>query len=292
MRKKYWKTGCVIATLLCLTACGKAQTGEITPLADNMIHLYLAEDNTVVRADADYQLKTPDAIASCVEDAMTALTAMETSKIEAYSYMMGEDNSLQMDITLGEGSYEQEDILLIMAATTKTLFQMDDISSIALTVKGHDEKVYAEQLFLRDSVYYYGTDEPSLAEESITMYAPNAQGTALESYGIKVQSEPQTSDQEYIVRELVQKKVLSPDTKVNQVSVHDSVCYLDLSEEFTNAVGTISPELALYAVVNSVIAQTDVDTVQILIDGKIVPMYRNVVAIDKPLPFNANVVQE
>ena len=87
MRKKYWKTGCVIATLLCLTACGKAQTGEITPLADNMIHLYLAEDNTVVRADADYQLKTPDAIASCVEDAMTALTAMETSKIEAYSYM-------------------------------------------------------------------------------------------------------------------------------------------------------------------------------------------------------------
>ena len=78
----------------------------------------------------------------------------------------------------------------------------------------------------------------------------------------------------------------------NQVSVHDSVCYLDLSEEFTNAVGTISPELALYAVVNSVIAQTDVDTVQILIDGKIVPMYRNVVAIDKPLPFNANVVQE
>ena len=94
------------------------------------------------------------------------------------------------------------------------------------------------------------------------------------------------------MRELVQKKVLSPDTKVNQVSVHDSACYLDLSEEFTNAVGTISPELALYAVVNSVIAQTDVDTVQILIDGKIVPMYRNVVAIDKPLPFNANVVQE
>lgn len=67
MRKKNWKNGCVIATLLCLTACGKAQTGEITPLADNMIHLYLAEDNTVVRADADYQLKTPDAIASCVE---------------------------------------------------------------------------------------------------------------------------------------------------------------------------------------------------------------------------------
>ena len=150
MRKKYWKNGCVIATLLCLT-----------PLADNMIHLYLAEDNTVVRADADYQLKTPDAIASCVEDAMTALTALETSKIEAYSYMMGEDNSLQMDITLVEDSYEQEDILLIMAATTKTLFQMDDISSIALTVKGHDENVYAEQLFLRDSIYYYGTDEPS-----------------------------------------------------------------------------------------------------------------------------------
>lgn len=48
MRKKYWKTGCVIATLLCLTACGKAQTGEITPLADNMIHLYLAETHAII----------------------------------------------------------------------------------------------------------------------------------------------------------------------------------------------------------------------------------------------------
>ena len=87
-----------------------------------------------------------------------------------------------------------------------------------------------------------------------------------------------------------------PIEQVSKMLGHESIettqIYLDLSEEFTNAVGTISPELALYAVVNSVIAQTDVDTVQILIDGKIVPMYRNVVAIDKPLPFNANVVQE
>lgn len=292
MRKKYWKTGCAVVALLCLTACGKTKTGEMAPLADNMIHLYLAQDNTVVRADADYQLKTPDAIASCVEDAMTALASLDTSGIESYSYMMGEDNSLQMDISLVEGDYEQEDILLIMAATTRTLFQMDDISSIALTVKGSDENVYAEQLFLRDSIYYYSTDEPSLTQESITLYAPNPQRTALESYGIKVQSEPQISDQEYIVRELVQKKVLSPGTKVNQVSVHDSVCYLDLSEEFASATGTVSPELVLYAVVNSVIKQTDVDRVQILIDGKIVPMYRNVVAIDKPLSFNVNIVEE
>ena len=64
-----------------------------------------------------------------------------------------------------------------------------------------------------------------------------------------------------------------------------------MSTEIASGVGTLSPELTIYAVVNSVIAQTGVESVQILIDGKIIPAYRNTVALDKPLSFQSDVVE-
>lgn len=282
----------MIFAMLCLTACGKDRlSSERVSLADNMIHLYVVEENTIECAPDDYQLKTPDVVTTCVEDIMTAMTALDTSKLDSYTYMFGEDNSLQMTITMRDGTYEQEDILLEMAAVTKTLFQLNDIASISLSVQDAAANVMKQELFTRDTIYYYDCDEPSLMEHDITMYVPNEQETALQSYGIKVQAEPQTSDQELIIRELVQKNVLPKDTKVNQVSVHGTVCYLDLSTEIASGVGTLSPELTIYAVVNSVIAQTGVESVQILIDGKIIPTYRNTVALDKPLSFQSDVVE-
>lgn len=282
----------MIFVILCLTACGKdtLSSGRVS-LADNMIHLYVVEENTIGCAPNDFQLKTPDVVTTCVEDIMTAMTALDTSKIDSYTYMFGEDNSLQMNITMQDGTYEQEDILLEMAAVTKTLFQLEDISSISLSVQDATSDIMKQELFTRDTIYYYDCDDPSLMEHDITMYVPNEQGTALQSYGIKVQAEPQTSDQELIVRELVQKNVLPQDTKVNQVSVYGSVCYLDLSTEIASGVGTLPPELTIYAVVNSVIAQTGVDRVQILIDGKISPTYRNAIALDEPISFQSDVVE-
>ena len=54
---------------------------------------------------------------------------------------------------------------------------------------------------------------------------------------------PQISDQELIVRELVNMGVLPKNTKVNQVSVYDNICYLDLSGEFLYDIGNSSPEV-------------------------------------------------
>lgn len=290
---KKWKFFVAFLMLLCLTACEDgAAVNDRSSLAENMIHLYVVDENKVTRAENDYQLKTPDVIASCVEDIMKAIVELDASGIDSYSYMMGEDDSLQMDVTLKDGTYEQEDILLLMAATTKTLFQLQDITSIRLKIQSMENEVLVEQLFLRDSIYYYDCEESSLMEYDIKMYVPNSQEDALQYYGIKIQTEPQISDQEFIVRELVRKNVLPQGTKVNQVSVHDAVCYLDLSEEFENTSGTLTPELAVYALVNSVIAQTNVDTVQILVDGNVPSMYRNIVPLDHPLSFNSNVIEK
>lgn len=293
MKKSVKYISLVFALTLCLTGCG--QNGEeSTPLqmSENMIHLYQVDENQIVEAENDYQLKTPDSLSSCVEDVMTALTDMQPTDIVSYSYMMGNDNSLQLELTLKEGVQEKEEIMLMMAAVTKTIFQLDDISSIQLIVKDAMGEEKEKELFLPASFYYYSCEDKSLAQEDVSIYVPDENGTSLNVSVVKEQSAPNISDQELIVCELVKMGVLPSNTKVNQVSVHDSICYLDLSGEFLYGVGNSSPELVVYSLVNSVIRQTGVETVQILIDGKIENRYRNAVDIKNPLSFNSNVIQQ
>lgn len=284
---------CLLAASMCLLAgCGKQTHTPGTAVSmDNMIHLYQMEGSRIVAADTDVQMKTPDVLSSCVEDAMSAFVNSETGVVDSYSYMIGEDNSLQLELTLKEDDYEKESRLLLMAAASKTLFQIDDIETINLTVKNSSGEVQEQQQCMPDTFYFYDASLPGLTEKNVSMYQPNSSKTALTPVVVKENESPQVSDQELIVRELVNLGVLPKNTKVNQVSVYDNICYLDLSGEFLYDIGNSSPELVLYSLVNSVVKQTGVSAVQILVDGKIEATYRNAVDISQPVLFNAELVE-
>lgn len=290
--KRRIKFGLILALTVCLTGCGKKEKTPENTLSENMIHLYEVEENQVVLSPEDYQLKTPDVVSTCVEDVMTKLTSSDSSKIESYTYMMVEENALQLDLTLKEGNYNKEDTMLLESAVTKTLFQLDGISSIELSLEDNMGTIGDKQIFLRSSFYYYDCDEASLSEEDISIYVPNDQGTALKKIVVKETTSPQVSNQELIVRELVKMGVLPENTEVNQVSVYGTVCYLDLSGEFLYSVGNSSPDLTLYSLVDSVIAQTGIETVQILVDGELEKTYRNVADISGPISFNSNLLDQ
>lgn len=291
MRKRI--CACLLAVSMCLlSGCGKqAHTSGTAVSMDNMIHLYQMEGSQIVAADTDVQLKTPDVLSSCVEDAMTAFAGSESGMVDSYSYMIGEDNSLQLELTLKDGGYEKESRLLLMAAAAKTLFQIDDIEMIDLAVKDSSGEVQEQQQCMPDTFYFYDASLPGLTEKNVSMYQPNSSKTALTPVIVKENESPQVSDQELIVRELVNLGVLPKNTKVNQVSVYDNICYLDLSGEFLYDIGNSSPELVVYSLVNSVVKQTGVSAVQILVDGKIETTYRNAVDISQPVLFNTELVE-
>lgn len=291
MRKRI--CACLLAASMCLlSGCGKqAHTSGTAVSMDNMIHLYQMEGSQIVAADTDVQLKTPDVLSSCVEDAMTAFAGSESGMVDSYSYMIGEDNSLQLELTLKDGGYEKESRLLLMAAAAKTLFQIDDIEMIDLAVKDSSGEVQEQQQCMPDTFYFYDASLPGLTEKNVSIYQPNSSKTALTPVIVKENESPQVSDQELIVRELVNLGVLPKNTKVNQVSVYDNICYLDLSGEFLYDIGNSSPELVVYSLVNSVVKQTGVSAVQILVDGKIETTYRNAVDISQPVLFNTELVE-
>lgn len=293
--RNYAALSILLALMVCLCGCNQnqaEQTGKNVELAENKIRLYEVKADTVVELADAFLLKTPDVLTSCVEDIMKALISQSENTIDSYTYMLGEESSLSLDITLKALEYRQEDIVLLSAAITKTMFQMDEITGISLAVRNSAGELFDEQFYTRDSFYYYDYAEATLKEETVCIYAPNSQGTALVHSIVKKQSEPNISEQELIINELERMGVLPEGTKVNQVTVYQNICYLDLSGEFNHMVSEFAPEYVIYAVVNSVIEQTGVEAVQIMLDGKIEPLYRNLVEIAHPLEFQSELIEK
>ena len=86
--------------------------------------------------------------------------------------------------------------------------------------------------------------------------------------------------------------VIPKTTKLLGVSVKDGVCYVNFDSKFTTDSYDLSPEVTIYAIVNSIISNANVTKVQILIDGTSDVMYKNIVDLSKPLEWKADLVKE
>ena len=76
------------------------------------------------------------------------------------------------------------------------------------------------------------------------------------------------------------------------VSVKEDICYVNLDSKFVTDSYDIDPELAIYSIVNSVIENSDVTKVQILIDGASDVVYKSSVDLARPLKQNVQLLQE
>ena len=84
---------------------------------------------------------------------------------------------------------------------------------------------------------------------------------------------------------------LNPDTKVLGVTVKEGICYVNLDENFLNVTYDVTPEVAIYSLVNSLIEGTDASKVQISVNGETKVSYMDSLDLSEPLKMNGNLVQ-
>lgn len=68
---------------------------------------------------------------------------------------------------------------------------------------------------------------------------------------------------------------VNPNTKILSVTVKDNICYLNLSEEFLIQQSGVTPEVAIYSVVNTLIELENVNKVQISVEGNNSVVFRD-----------------
>ena len=85
---------------------------------------------------------------------------------------------------------------------------------------------------------------------------------------------------------------LPTDTEILSVSTANEVCYVNLSRSFLNSTLTVSEEIPVYSIVNSLVSSCNVKQVQIAIEGDIKVTFRDSIRLDQLFEANEALVEK
>ena len=192
--------------------------------------------------------------------------------------------------------------VLIRAALVRTLTQIKGVSSLSINV---------EKEPLTDSAgYLYGAMTPDMFidsnggeinnydEVTLRLYFANDTGDRLVAVNQRIFRNTNTSMERLIVEELVDgpsgstgKPVLQEKTRVISVMITDGTCYVNLSSDFLSGCNGVTPEVTLYAVVDSLAELSNIYRVQFLVEGSTDHMYQESMDLNLTYTRNLDIVE-
>lgn len=188
--------------------------------------------------------------------------------------------SYQIMVNFSEEYYELEraEEVLTRAAIAKTLLQVADYPYVTFSVNdtpleledGMTVGAMSEDSFLENP----GGQINSSQKATLTLYFSDKKGKQLLSEKREVHYSSNTSLEKLVMKQLIEGPKTSEllatipsGTKLITVTVVDKVCYVNLDEMFLNQNQTITEQVVLYSIVNSLTELEHVDKVQISING-------------------------
>ncbi len=178
--------------------------------------------------------------------------------------------------------------VLVRAALVRTLTQLPEVSYVGITVEGaplYDNVgqpvgwMSAEEFINND-----GNEINTYELTKVKLYFANETGDKLiAAYREKYYSS-NIPIERFIVEELIagpsgQVQGIYPSvnsaTKLVNVMTKDGICYVNLDENFLTVVNNVSTEIAIYSIVNSLVELSNVNKVQILINGEVPASFSN-----------------
>lgn len=194
--------------------------------------------------------------------------------------------------------------VLVRAAIVQTMTQLPDVEFVSFYIENEplrDNNGSTVGLMTsQDFVQNTGSSIDSYQTTDLRLYFADKEGKQLrETKKSNIRYNANTAIERLVVEQLMKgtsaaasQSVIPKTTKLLGVSVKDGVCYVNFDSKFSTDSYDLNPEVTIYAIVNSIIANANVTKVQILIDGANDAMYKNIVDLSKPLEWNVNLVKE
>ena len=174
--------------------------------------------------------------------------------------------------------------VLARAAIVKTLTQIEGIQLILIQVEGkslidnqgEEVGVMSAEAFIDNT----GQDINKYEETSINLYFANASGDKLVKVNRTLHYNTNISLERLVVDQIVAGPLqtnnngndiyptLNKLTKVISVSAKDGICYVNLDSMFLTTINNVTPQVALYSLVNSLTALPGIIKVQVSIEGE------------------------
>ncbi len=277
---------CMLLCICGLVGCKKEEEGQ------NLFPVYYVSKSETKIELHQYAMQATESKAQ-IEELLRALATMPSKNEYKAPLAMGfqilgytlEDGKMliNMDEAYHELTVTQE--VLVRAAIVRTLTKHPDINFVAFRVNN-------EQLFdnLGNLVGWMNADQfienegdaiNTYEEVRIKLYFANEAGDGLVATNRTKEYNTNISLEKLIVEELIKGPnaegvypTINPATKIANVTVRDGVCYVNLDETFLNQIYNVTPEVTIFSITNSLVELSNVNKVQISINGDTSGVYR------------------
>jgi germination protein M len=269
--------------VLLMTGCSHAeQKGTAVDIS------YLNKKETKLVAETHY-LESTDTKDMIVE-VLTLLCSVPDNKelkatltsginIITYSY-----DGEQVIVSLGEKYKELSGTteVLTRAALVRSLTNIPDVNYVMLTVNGEsltDLSGNAIGAMTADMFVNNAGTQVEKVESKVTLrlYFANETGDGLVAVNRELTHNADLSNvpmEKLVVEQLISGPAsdetfptVSPDTKLVNITVKDGVCYLTFDSTMLTAVNNVTTDVTIYSIVNSLVELSNINKVQISIDG-------------------------
>lgn len=215
-----------------------------------------------------------------------------------------EEQKLQLSFDKDYNQLAKSAEVLLRAAIVQTMVQIPDVTYVSFYVKnepledlsGNPIGLMCAEDFVQNTgfslKYYQATD--------LKLYFADKDGMKLVAEKREeVHYNINTSIEKLVVEQLMKgaasekRSGTIPNTvKLLGVSVKDGICYVNFDSAFLTDGYNQKPEVAIYSIVNSIIANGNATKVQILIDGSSDVSFKGTIDLGEPLEWKADLIEE
>ena len=278
------KTGRILLLViwtLGLFGCGKTSEMDRTRTVDVY---YLNKEETGIDSEPYKMQKqeTDDQIRELLEIlAMAPDDADYKATISSsFTIVSVERDEEQVILTVDEGyrNLNPTAEVLTRAALVRTITQLNGIEYVSMKVRndpltdrsGNPIGIMEASMFIDNA----GDEINTYEKARLTLYFTDKSGTKLVEASRSVVYNTNISMEKLVVEELIKGPnndeifpTVNPETKVNNVTVKDGICYVNLDESFLTPMTNATSEVTIYSITNSLVELSNVNKVQISING-------------------------
>lgn len=223
------------------------------------------------------------------------------------NYVISEEGSLSIYFNSSYGNYTGVPEILRRAAIVKTLCQVPGVEDVQFYVAGQPlttSNMEAVGIMTASQFIDNTGGETSYKQNAtLNMYFSNYKGTALVEVPVEITYYATIPLEQLAIEQLmkgpysiegINKKSVLPTipagTRLNNVTVKENTCYVDFSSDFLNKRKSVTSDVAIYSVVNTLVELPAINKVQFSIDGGQVLEYSDSVGFGEPFERNLDLV--
>lgn len=282
------KMGLFLFICILLVACGREEDeaslrkfpiyyldSEMTELVQEEYRTTKEETNPEVLAkDLLRRMRTSD-------DANYKSALEENVEVINVQY---KENQLSLYFSAAYNGRSGTDEILSRAAIVKTLCAIDGIDYVEFYVEDQPLMISGTAVGLMNATSFLSTleEKREVRTELLTLYFPNHQGDALIPTQTPVKYDSAVPLAKLLIDALIHGEetishmnknnevipALPSSTVLNNVTIRDNVCYLDFSKDINDFLPGIRSEVVVYSIVNTLCELSNVNCVQITVEGE------------------------